>query len=82
MTACSIGICTISPRITSSPEIVRKFRGSDSSCRNSRSIVKSVPKDVREGKVDAKNMHELFVPANRNNDMGYKRGLFKLTVLG
>ena len=41
---------------------------------------RSVPEDVREGKVDAKNMDKLFVPADRERDSG-NASLFKLTVL-
>ena len=40
----------------------------------------AIPKDVREGKVDAKNMDKLFVPADRERDSGNAR-LFKLAVL-
>ena len=45
------------------------------------SMSTSVPKDVRHGKVDAKNMRKLFVPANRKVKIG-NAGLFKSTVLG
>ena len=40
----------------------------------------AIPKDVREGKVDAKYMDKLFVPADRERNTG-NAGLFKLTVL-
>ena len=45
-----------------------------------KSIGRAVPKGVRDGKVDAKNMHKLFVPANRKRNTG-NAGLFKSTVL-
>ena len=44
------------------------------------SISTSLPKDVRHGRVDVKNMHQLFVPANRKVKIG-NAGLFKSTVL-
>ena len=41
---------------------------------------KSVPRSVREGKVDAKNMDKIFVPADRERNRG-NANLFKSTVL-
>ena len=41
---------------------------------------KTVPRNVREGKVDAKNMDKIFVPADRERNRG-NANLFKSTVL-
>ena len=45
-----------------------------------KSISRLTPKGLREGKVDVKNKHELFVPATRKKNMG-NAGLFKASVL-